>query len=87
MVQSTVGMLMAKMLTTASSNRPMFCQTRNNAVLFHLLQSTVGTLVAKTLTTASSNPYAANPTTRSGAPAALDAFSIQVGVKMHFSTF
>jgi hypothetical protein len=43
-------------------------------------QSTVGTLVAKTLTTASSNPYAANPTTRTGAPAALDAFSIQVHI-------
>jgi len=38
----------------------------------------VGTLVAKTLTTSTSNPYAANPTTVRGAPAALDAFSIQV---------
>jgi hypothetical protein len=53
------------------------------------LQSTVGTLVAKTLTTSSSNPYAANPTTRTGAPAALDAFSIQAStntVLAHFAS-
>ena len=55
---------------------------RTNVHWAHMLQSTVGTLVAKTLTTASSNPYAANPTTRTGAPAALDAFSIQVRAVM-----
>jgi hypothetical protein len=53
------------------------------------LQATVGTLVAKTLTTSTSNPYAANPTTVRGAPAALDAFSIQAStntVLAHFAS-
>lgn len=53
------------------------------------LQATVGTLVAKTLTTSSQNPYTVNPTTTAGAPAALDAFSIQAStntVLAHFAS-
>ncbi len=42
-------------------------------------QATVGTLVAKTLTTTSQNPYqGGRAAASSAAPAALDAFSIQV---------
>mmetsp|Transcript_19621 Transcript_19621/g.59348 ORF Transcript_19621/g.59348 Transcript_19621/m.59348 type:complete len:248 (-) Transcript_19621:2852-3595(-) len=53
------------------------------------LQATVGTLVAKTLTSTSQNPYQMGRAVASGAPAALDAFSIQAStntVAAHFAS-
>ncbi len=46
-----------------------------------LLQAAVGTLLAKTLTTSTTNPYVSNPSTSYTTPAALDVFSVQVGLK------
>lgn len=51
------------------------------------LQATVGQLVAKTLTTSTANPYVTNPGLRSGAPAALDAFSIQASTNTVLAHF
>ena len=43
------------------------------------MQSTVGVLVGKTLTSSSTSPYTASGV-RNAAPAALDVFSVQVGL-------